>query len=134
MVTLEQIRQLDAKVAKAVELISQLRRENQALTEKLGTYQQRIDELEVLISDFKKSQGEIENGIIHALEELDKLEGTIVPPKTEARAVEAPDSGTEDVSAREDLGESTEPAEDSEDEEEEAEGEEGDRGSELDIF
>lgn len=73
MISLEQIRQLDKKVAAAVQLIDELRRENNSLKEKLGTYQKRIDELEILISQFKEDQGEIEEGIVHALQQLEDL-------------------------------------------------------------
>ena len=134
MVTLEQIRQLDAKVAKAVELINQLRMENTALTEKLKNYQQRIDELEVLINDFKESQGEIEEGILHALSELDKLDHSISPEQppeikapSEESAVEPPHVG-EAVSSDEDLGAETE------DEAYDEASDEPKTDSELDIF
>ncbi|TFG65080.1 MAG: cell division protein ZapB [Spirochaetales bacterium] len=123
MVTLEQIKQLDAKVAKAVDLINQLRHENSAIKLKLNTYQQRIDELEVLINDFKESQGEIEEGILHALKELDKLEYTM-SPKTDPAAAAAE---VKDDETRETAPENS-PSDDAEEEEEE------ESTSELDIF
>ena len=46
MVTLEQIRQLDARVHRAVELIGKLRDENTTLKNRLSEYQGRIEELD----------------------------------------------------------------------------------------
>ena len=142
MVTLEQIKQLDAKVAKAVELISQLRQENKALTGKLGNYQQRIEELEILINEFKNSQGAIEEGILHALKELDKLEQSAVPikagepPAAAEAGTEMPEEDPEPDNTEEESG--TDPGSDGDvnDEEEADEDEEADStpGSELDIF
>ena len=77
MITLEQIQKLDEKVTAAVQVIRSLKEENASLQEKLGQYQSRIDELEVLINTFKKDQGKIEQGIINALEQLNELEDAI---------------------------------------------------------
>jgi len=74
MVTLEQIRQLDARVRRAIELISKLREENYTLKNRLAEYQDRIEELEVLISNFKEDQSEIEQGIVSVISELDHLD------------------------------------------------------------
>ncbi len=77
MITLEQIQELDQKVQMAVNRISTLKSENSGLKTKLDEYQKRIGELEVLIERFKQDQSAIENGIIHALEQLDHLEDSI---------------------------------------------------------
>lgn len=74
MVTIEQIRLLDQKVHSAVERISLLKQENQSLKSKLEHYESRITELERLIESFKRDQGEIEQGITNALDELNRLE------------------------------------------------------------
>lgn len=74
MVTIEQIRLLDKKVHSAVERISMLKQENQSLKSKLEHYESRILELERLIESFKRDQGEIEQGITNALDELNRLE------------------------------------------------------------
>ena len=74
MITLEQIQKLDGKVKKAVEIIDQLKRENGALRGKLGEYEKRISELEILIARFKDDQREIEEKILHALSQLDHIE------------------------------------------------------------
>lgn len=74
MITLDQIKQLDVKVRKAIDKINSLKSENSMLQDKLDTYQLRIEELEILIDTFKEDQGEIEHGIIDALNQLDSLE------------------------------------------------------------
>ena len=84
MITLDQIKQLDHKVRNAVDKISTLKSENSMLQEKLDNYQIRIEELEVLIDTFKEDQGEIENGIIDALNQLDILEDNIVHPEVDS--------------------------------------------------
>lgn len=77
MITIEQIQELDQKVQAAVQRISTLKGENTSLQSKLGEYEKRIAELEILIDRFKQDQSEIENGIIRALEQLDHLEDSI---------------------------------------------------------
>ncbi len=86
MVTLEQIRQLDARVHRAVELLAKLKEENANLKGKLSEYQGRIEELEVLISNFKEDQGAIEQGIANVLSELAAIEDTPKPPTRPATA------------------------------------------------
>ncbi len=81
MITLEQIRTLESKVQKAVELIEGLRSENAMLTKKLETYQKRINELEILVEEFKQDQVQIEQGIIHALNQLEELEDVVAKDK-----------------------------------------------------
>ena len=90
MVTLEQIRQLDARVHRAVELIEKLREENNTLKNRLSEYQGRIEELEVLISNFKEDQSEIEHGITSALSQLAAIDDSAKQPATarEHRAAE----------------------------------------------
>lgn len=77
MITIEQIQKLDRKVQAAVEQISALRLENTSLKAKLDQYQKRIGELEVMIDRFKQDQAQIEDGIIRALEQLDRLEDSV---------------------------------------------------------
>jgi|APSaa5957512622_1039677.scaffolds.fasta_scaffold231090_1 chromosome segregation ATPase len=88
MITLDQIRQLDQKVRKAIDNINSLKNENKMLQEKLDTYQLRIEELEILIDTFKEDQGEIENGIIEALIQLDVLEDNIASPDENSEQTE----------------------------------------------
>jgi len=74
MITLDQIKQLDIKVRKAIDIINSLTNENKMLQNKLDEYQLRIEELEILIDSFKEDQGEIENGIIEALNQLEIID------------------------------------------------------------
>ncbi|MCK5153175.1 MAG: cell division protein ZapB [Spirochaetales bacterium] len=81
MITLDQIKQLDIKVRKAIDIINSLTSENKMLQDKLDTYQLRIEELEILIDTFKEDQGEIEHGIIDALNQLDTLDNNKIVPE-----------------------------------------------------
>jgi TolA-binding protein len=74
MVSLDQIRLLESMVSKAVAVIDKLTAENTTLKARLSEYQSRIDDLEVMISEFKTDQGEIEEGINNALLRLRGLE------------------------------------------------------------
>jgi chromosome segregation ATPase len=80
MVSLKQIRNLEAKVQRAVAYIAELKDENVLLQKTLEKYRKRIDELEVLINEYKEDQNAIEEGIKNALLYLDKLEDTIAKP------------------------------------------------------
>jgi hypothetical protein len=77
MVTLEQVKLLETKVVRAIEYVERISRENFQLQEKLDSYQKRIDELEELIRQFREDQGRIEEGILAALERLNKFEDAI---------------------------------------------------------
>jgi FtsZ-binding cell division protein ZapB len=81
LISLEQIRLLETKIAKAVDYIERLTKENAALTgersslqKKLDANQKRLDELEMLVMRFKEDQGRIEDGIIAALDRLSQFE------------------------------------------------------------
>jgi predicted nuclease with TOPRIM domain len=84
MINLEQVKLLETKVAKTIDFVEKVSRENAALLRqeaelqaKLETYQKRIDELEVLIMGFKEEQGRIEDGILSALDRLSQFEEAI---------------------------------------------------------
>ena len=77
MITLEQVKQLDLKVTKAVEYIKKLTGENALLRNKLDSNQKRIDDLEVLIKKFKEDQSRIEDGILSALDRLNQFEDAV---------------------------------------------------------
>jgi FtsZ-binding cell division protein ZapB len=81
MITLEQIRLLEAKIAKAVELIRSLKEENKTLRRAVNSAQGRMHELEKLVEDFKSDQQEIEQCIVRALDNLDRLEEEVVEKK-----------------------------------------------------
>jgi hypothetical protein len=77
MVSLEQVKLLETKVARAIESVDRVTGENALLQEKLESYQKRIDELEVLVQRFKEDQGRIEDGILSALDRLNQFEDAI---------------------------------------------------------
>ncbi|MDR2434412.1 MAG: cell division protein ZapB [Treponema sp.] len=77
MISLEQVNLLETRVAKAIEYVERTSGENAALRVKLGSYQKRIDELEVLIARFKEDQARIEDGILAALDRLNQFEDAI---------------------------------------------------------
>lgn len=84
MINLEQVKLLETKVAKAIEYVERLSKENTVLHRqeaelqaRLESYQKRIDELEVLVMRFKEDQGQIENGILAALDRLNQFEKAI---------------------------------------------------------
>ncbi|MDR1858618.1 MAG: cell division protein ZapB [Treponema sp.] len=84
MINLEQVKLLEAKVAKAIDYIDQLSKENADLQRKeaelqagLETYQRRIDELEGLAMRFREDQARIEDSILAALNRLNQFEETV---------------------------------------------------------
>jgi chromosome segregation ATPase len=77
MITLEQVKLLESKVARAIEYVERVSRENAQLRGKLDSYQKRIDELEVVIRQFKEDQGRIEEGVLAALDRLNQFEDAI---------------------------------------------------------
>jgi chromosome segregation ATPase len=77
MVTFEQVKLLETKIARAIDFVDRVTEENALLRGKLETYQKRIGELEVLIQRFKDDQGRIEEGIISALDRLNRFEAAI---------------------------------------------------------
>jgi len=81
MINLEQVKLLESKVAKAIDYIERVIAENAALRQRetelqlrLESYQKRIDELDVIIMQFREDHGQIENGILAALDRLTKFE------------------------------------------------------------
>jgi predicted nuclease with TOPRIM domain len=105
MVTVDQVRQLEARVARIIEHVNNLTgentllkadldnaadenallktnldnitSENTLLKTNLDSYQKRIDEMEVLIQRFKEEQARIEEGVIAALDRLNQFEDDI---------------------------------------------------------
>jgi peptidoglycan hydrolase CwlO-like protein len=74
MITLEQIRLLESKITRAIELIRVLKEENSTLRKGLESAQKRMKELESLVDGFKTDQREIESVIVRTLQHLDDLE------------------------------------------------------------
>lgn len=77
MLTLEQVRALEARVEKAVNLIAALRAENGTLRSGLAAAEGRVAELEGLVREFQADQARIEEGIVHALRKLDAFEDAV---------------------------------------------------------
>jgi FtsZ-binding cell division protein ZapB len=113
MISLEQVRLLETKIARAVEYVQKVTAENAALSSeraglqsKLEANQKRIDELEVLVMRFKEDQGHIEDGIMAALNRLSQFEeafenslkekatGKKPAPKTREKSSQPPVSET----------------------------------------
>ena len=134
MITLEQIHQLDQRVHNAVELIQKLRSENESLKLKLDGYEKRIEELQKLVSDYKEDQGEIEKGILKALDQLDALEDEIDSPEPSTQGVISQDAVTpvEPPEVEPDLTPSSNG--DTEEDPNETPEQDEDSTSELDIF
>ena len=74
MITLEQIKLLEGKITRAIELIRVLKEENSTLRRGLDSAQKRMKELESLVEGFKADQKEIESVIVRTLRNLDELE------------------------------------------------------------
>ncbi len=81
MISLEQVQELETKVAKTIEYVQRVNAENAALLseraglqQKLEANQKRLDELELLVMRFKEDQGRIEDGIVAALDRLNQFE------------------------------------------------------------
>jgi peptidoglycan hydrolase CwlO-like protein len=64
-----------------VELIRSLKDENKTLRRAVNAAQTRMRELEKLVGDFKSDQQEIEQCILRALENLDRLEEEVTDKK-----------------------------------------------------
>jgi FtsZ-binding cell division protein ZapB len=84
MISLEQIRLLEAKISRAIDLIRVLKEENAALRRGLDSAQKRMKELEGLVDGFKADQKEIESVIIRTLKNLDELEEAAAGKKQDA--------------------------------------------------
>jgi predicted nuclease with TOPRIM domain len=84
MLNVEQVKLLETKVENAIKYIEKLMRENAALVSekaglqsKLNANQKRIDELELIVMNFKTDQGRIEDGILAALDRLSQFEKAV---------------------------------------------------------
>ena len=77
MLNLDQIKQLEARVSKAIELMQTLKDENDLLKLELHDRQKRLEELENIVLVFKNDQAKIEEGIINALNHLSAFEDTV---------------------------------------------------------
>ena len=77
MISLEQVKLLESKVTRIIDHVKQVNEENISLKKNLDTYQKRIEELEVIVQQFKEDQSRIEDGILSALDRLNKFEDAL---------------------------------------------------------
>jgi chromosome segregation ATPase len=99
MITLEQIRLLESRITRAVDLIRVLKEENSTLRKGLESAQKRMKELESLVEGFKTDQAEIESVILRTLHSLDELEEG-ASARRAAAAPAAPTGGAESSAAK----------------------------------
>lgn len=78
MISLDQILLLQQKVESAVEKISQLQAENDALRTKCSELSNSLSRKTEQLSKFEDEQKNIESGILHALEKLNLIENTVL--------------------------------------------------------
>jgi FtsZ-binding cell division protein ZapB len=89
MVTLEQVRQLETKIGKAIDYVHRVNGENARLRGELDGSQKRIAELEETVQRFREEQGRIEEGILAALDRLDQFEDAVNAGLSNVQAVVA---------------------------------------------
>jgi chromosome segregation ATPase len=75
MISLEQVRQLDIRVKKAVSAVKTLSAENSALKQQISELEARLDELRREASDRQANEQEIEVGLQGVLDVLDEVDG-----------------------------------------------------------
>ncbi|HTP57858.1 MAG TPA: cell division protein ZapB [Spirochaetia bacterium] len=92
MITLEQIRLLESKITRAIELIRVLKEENSTLRKGLESAQKRMKEMEGLVESFKTDQREIESVIVRTLQHLDDLEEASSAKKPEHNGKRQPEA------------------------------------------
>lgn len=83
MVTLEQIRLLESKIVKAIEVLNRLNEENVRL-------KKRNEELEELAERLKDEKSRVEAGIVSALERLNQFEDAIERSLSPVKQAETP--------------------------------------------
>jgi hypothetical protein len=89
MVTLEQVRQLETKIGKAIDYINRANSENARLRGELDGSEKRAAELEDTVRRFREEQGRIEEGILAALDRLDQFEDIVSQGFSNVQAVVA---------------------------------------------
>ena len=100
MISLEQIRLLENRISKSLELMATLKEENATLRKGIESAQKRMRELEHLVESFKTDQNEIEEIILRALRTLDVLEDGLAPrPHTAHARIDTADRSEQAVKA-----------------------------------
>ncbi len=93
MVNLDQIKLLESKVEKAVNLIKSLSEEKDSLKKEVEEKNKRISELENLIIILKDDQSKIEQGIVNALNHLSAFESSVYEKMQSESTVQAETNG-----------------------------------------
>lgn len=78
MISLEQVLLLEQKVESAVERISQLQTENDALRTKCAELTNSLSSKTELLSSLEQDQSKIEDGILKALDRLNAIENSVL--------------------------------------------------------
>jgi hypothetical protein len=89
MVTLEQVRQLETKIGKAIDYVSRVNAENARLRGELDGSEKRLAELDDTVRRFREEQGRIEEGILAAMKRLDQFEDLVSDGLSDVQAVVA---------------------------------------------
>ena len=92
MISLDQILLLERKVESAVEKISQLQSENDALRTKCAELTNALADKSERLSSIEQDQSKIEDGILKALDRLNSIENSVLRAGSAASAVKAPPS------------------------------------------
>jgi len=79
MISVKQIQNLEEKIFKAVELIKALKQENKILKSEAESANKKNEELEQIVSDYRSTYVELEEGIANAIKQLDDLDSASVP-------------------------------------------------------
>jgi uncharacterized coiled-coil DUF342 family protein len=77
MSTLDNVKLLEAKIEKAIEIIKQLTEENRKLRDKTTVLQEKINELEFTVLSYKEDQQHIESGIQSVMDRLSQLDESL---------------------------------------------------------
>lgn len=78
MISLDQVQLLEQKVESAVERITQLNAENDALRSKCAELTNALSVKSEQFSSFQADQNKIEEGILNALDRLNTVENTVL--------------------------------------------------------
>jgi FtsZ-binding cell division protein ZapB len=84
MISLDQVLLLERKVESAVQKITQLQAENDALRSKCSELTNALSSKTEQLSSFEQDQGRIENGILKALDRLNAIENSVLRAEAES--------------------------------------------------
>ncbi len=108
MLSIDQVKLLENKVARAIDLIKTLSDEKDVLQKEIEARDARIEELEKILLSFKADQSQIEEKVINALNQLSAFEDAVYEKKEDSavnNTYQAPsnsgDSGKQDFASAE---------------------------------